>query len=49
MGNCFTCDHAIYIGYGNYSCNLDLTSLVIENYGDPAEDFMYCEGKDWEE
>ncbi len=45
---CSDCDHCLPIGEGDFICDEHPGSLVLEDYG-PGEDFLICEGKDFEE
>lgn len=45
--NCFNCAHSVYIGQGDYICDLDMTSLIIEEFSEPTKEFFYCKGEGW--
>ena len=45
---CNTCANCIYIGEGDYICNVDEPILVMEDHM-PNENFIYCGLADWEE
>lgn len=47
--DCFSCAHCVPIWGGKYICDDDMSILVIKNYDEPTDDFMCCDGKDWEE
>lgn len=47
--SCFNCGHSIYIGGGDYLCDVEFSKIVLEEYNEPTDDFLYCDGKDWEE
>ena len=44
--NCFNCSHCMYIGEGDYLC--DVTQDVVISNWTPAEDFYACGGKDFD-
>ena len=45
---CVTCAHCVYIGEGDYICDVDEPIIVMEEHC-PNENFCYCGGADWEE
>ena len=45
---CNTCANCIYIGEGDYICNVDEPILVMEDHM-PNENFICCGLADWEE
>lgn len=49
MKDCFNCEHCLYIGKGDCLCDVEFSKIVIEEYNEPTDDFLYCDGKDWEE
>ena len=44
---CITCEHCIYIGEGDYICDVDEPVLVMEEHL-PSDDYYYCGGADYE-
>lgn len=45
---CSTCANCIYIGEGDYICNVDEPVLVMEDHC-PNENHIHCGLADWEE
>lgn len=43
---CSTCDNCIYIGDGDYLCDVD-TVIVMEDHC-PNDNYNYCNECDWE-
>ena len=44
---CINCDHCVYIGEGDYICNVDEPILVMEEFC-PNDDYWCCGGADFE-
>lgn len=49
IGDCFNCKHNMYVGECDFICDLSMVNLTIENFIEPAEDFLGCGGEGWEE
>lgn len=47
MKNCFNCKNCIYIGEGNFYCACT-TEIALTDWNEPTDDFMACNGKEWE-
>lgn len=45
---CCNCAHCVYIGEGDYICDVDEPILVMEDHM-PNENFCACNECDWEE
>lgn len=45
---CLNCCHCIYIGEGDYICDVDEPIIVMEEHC-PNDNYWYCAGCDWEE
>ena len=45
---CCNCAHCVYIGEGDYICDVDEPILVMEDHV-PNENFCACNDCDWEE
>ena len=45
---CPTCTHCVYIGDGDYICDVDEPVIVMEEHI-PNDNYWYCAGCDWEE
>ena len=45
---CSTCCHCVYIGEGDYICDLSEPVLVMEDFC-PNDNHIYCGLADWEE
>ena len=45
---CLTCSHCIYIGEGDYICDVDEPIIIMEEYI-PNDNYWYCAGCDYEE
>lgn len=43
---CDTCDNCIYIGEGDYIC--DVNYVLVKEDHIPNEDYNYCNETDWE-
>lgn len=48
LRNCFNCEHFIYVGEGDYICDMS-NYLVVEEFAMPTEEFYRCDGKDYQE
>ena len=46
--DCFTCENCIYIGYGDYLCDVN-NEIVLEEHTEPTEEFCWCKGKEYSE
>jgi hypothetical protein len=46
--NCHHCEHAVYIGDGDYICDMS-NDIIMIDWGTPTEDYYQCDGKDFEE
>lgn len=44
---CLTCDHCVYIGEGDYICDVDEPTLVLSDWK-PTDMFNCCNECDWE-
>lgn len=44
---CHNCEHCLYVGDGGYYCDV-CTYIVVEDW-QPTEEFLFCEGKDFEQ
>lgn len=44
---CNTCVNCVYIGEGDFICDVNEPILVLEDFT-PTEDFMSCNGVDYE-
>lgn len=44
---CDTCINCVYIGEGDYICDIDEPVLVIEEHC-PNDNYCYCNECDWE-
>lgn len=45
---CLTCANCIYIGEGDYICDVDEPVLVMEDHT-PNDNYCYCNECDWED
>lgn len=43
--NCFYCENCLYIGEGDYLC--DMRQEIVVSTFEPTEEFMCCDGKDF--
>ena len=48
MHNCCNCSHCIYVGEGDYICDMS-NYLVVEEFAIPTDEFYRCAGKDYQE
>lgn len=44
---CSNCDHCVYIGDGDYICDVDEPVVVMEDHC-PNDNYIYCGLADWE-
>ena len=45
--DCNNCAEKLYVGDGDNICGENPTMLVIEDFGCPAEDYLWCDGDLW--
>ena len=48
IGDCFNCTNCMYHSEGDSFCDYDAPVFIIEDWM-PNENFMWCDGKYWEE
>lgn len=46
---CNFCDHCIYIGEGDYICDVDSPPVLVMEDHTPNDNFWYCAGADFED
>lgn len=45
---CANCEHCVYIGEGDYICDVDEPIIVMEEHI-PNDNYFICGGADWED
>ena len=46
--DCFNCENCTYIGEGAYACMAEEPIIIIEEHNIPTDDFMWCDGEEFE-